>query len=74
MAKILIDKTQRNKRSVSGVSLCHYCDHNLFPHGKIINHDTDKNAMMMKDGSWKCSHCVIEEMKKAMGIFDRCKE
>jgi hypothetical protein len=73
MAKILIDMTNRNKRHVTGTSLCHYCRHDLFPHGKIIDHSTDKNAIRMKDGSWKCSVCLLEDMKKATALLNRQK-
>jgi hypothetical protein len=74
MARILIDKTHGNKRSISGTSLCHYCNEFLFPHGKIINHDTDKNAIRMKDGSWKCSVCVLEDLEKTTKLMNRHKD
>jgi hypothetical protein len=73
MARILIDKTQGNKRSVAGVSLCKYCNEFLFPNGKIINHDTDKNAVRMPNGQWKCSICVQEDLEKTTKLMNRHK-
>jgi hypothetical protein len=74
MAKIFIDMTNRNKRHVTGTSLCHYCRDDLFPHGKIIDHSRDKNAIRMKDGSWKCGICVTEQNEKATKLMNRLKD
>jgi hypothetical protein len=73
MARILIDMTNRNKRHVDGTSLCHYCRDDLFPHGKIIDHSTDKNAIRMKNGSWKCGVCVSEDLIKTTKLLNRQK-
>jgi hypothetical protein len=74
MAKILIDLTNKNKRHVTGTSLCHYCRHDLFPHGKIIDHSRDKDAIRMPNGQWKCGVCVIEDMEKAIKLLNRHKD
>jgi hypothetical protein len=66
--------TNRNKRHISGTGLCHYCRHDLFPHGKIINFDTDKNAIRMKNGSYKCGVCVREDFEKVTKLMNRHKE
>ena len=71
MAKILIDMTNRNKRHITGTSLCHYCRHDLFPHGKIIDHSTDHIAKQMPNGQWKCGVCVREDFEKTTKLMNR---
>jgi hypothetical protein len=73
MAKILIDLTNKNKRHVDGTSLCHYCRDDLFPHGKIIDHSTDKLARRTDKGDWKCGVCVIEDIEKVNKLMTRRK-
>lgn len=73
MIDILIDKTNRNKRYKTGTGLCHYCRHDIFPHGKIIDPSTDKLARRTDKGDWKCGVCVIEDMKKATKLMNRGK-
>ena len=74
MAKILIDMTNRNKRHVTGTSLCHYCRDDLFPHGKIIDHSTDKLARLTSKGDWKCGVCVREDFEKTTKLMNRQKD
>jgi hypothetical protein len=73
MVRILIDMTDKNKRYRSGVALCHYCRHDLFPHGKIVDLATDKDAIQMKNGSWKCGVCVREDLEKTTKLMNRQK-
>jgi hypothetical protein len=69
MTDILIDMTNRNRRYKTG--LCHYCNSDIFPHGKIVDPSTDKNAIQMKNGSWKCGVCVREDFEKATKLMNR---
>lgn len=69
----MIDMTNRNKRYRSGVGLCHYCRHDLFPHGKIFDPSTDKLARRTDKGDWKCGICVSEESKKLLNMMNRQK-
>jgi hypothetical protein len=71
MVDIMIDMTNRNKRYRGGVGLCHYCRHDLFPHGKIFDASTDKVAKQMPNGSWKCGVCVREDFEKATRLMNR---
>jgi hypothetical protein len=73
MVNITIDMTNHNKRYVSGVGICRYCRHDIFPHGKIVDLDTDKEAVLMRNGSVKCGVCVREDMEKATKLFNRGK-
>jgi len=73
MVKILIDKTRGNKRSRSGITLCKYCRHDLFPHGKMFDVSTDKNAIRMPNGQWKCGICVAEDLEKTTKLLNRGK-
>ena len=74
MARILIDLTNKNKRSISGISLCHYCRPDLFPHGKIIDHSTDKLARRTDKGDWKCGVCLHEDFEKTAKLMNRHKD
>jgi hypothetical protein len=71
MTDILIDMTNRNRRYKTG--LCQYCNSDIFPHGKIVDPSTDRNANQMPNGSWKCGVCVIEDFKKATKLMNRGK-
>jgi hypothetical protein len=73
MAKILIDMTNRNKRHITGTSLCHYCRDDLFPHGKIIVH-SDKLARRTSKGDWKCGVCLREDFEKTTKLMNRQKD
>jgi hypothetical protein len=50
------------------VELCHYCDHWLFPRGKIISRH-DKDARRQPDGSLKCGTCVAQDNAKLLSLF-----
>jgi uncharacterized protein YbaR (Trm112 family) len=67
---ILIDLTTK-RRYKTGI--CHYCDHSKYPNGKIIDPTTDRNAIQMKNGSWKCGVCVLDNMKKLTSLLNRQK-
>jgi hypothetical protein len=69
---ILIDLTSRPRRRYN-INLCHYCDHDKFPHGKPIDPTSDKEARQMKDGSWKCGICIGEDVKKSLSLFGGSK-
>jgi ribosomal protein L37AE/L43A len=67
MVKIMIDMTSRpHKRYRSGIALCHYCRHDLFPHGKMFDVSTDKDAIQIKNGSYKCGVCVREDLRRQL--------
>ena len=66
---IMIDLTSRPYKRYQ-INRCHYCDHDQYPEGKPIDPTTDVNAQQMKDGSWKCSECVLEDNKKLLKLFD----
>jgi hypothetical protein len=69
---IFVDRTSgKTKRYKTGI--CHYCDHNKYPNGKIIDPSTDRNAIQMKDGSWKCGVCNLDTLKKVTSLFNRQK-
>jgi hypothetical protein len=63
--------TNRNRRHVTGTSLCHYCRSDLFPHGKIIDHSTDKLARRTSKGDWICGVCVTEMNNKIVDGMNR---
>jgi hypothetical protein len=71
MIDILIDMTKGNKRSRSGIALCHYCRPDLFPRGKMIDVAEDKNAKQMPNGQWKCSTCLHEDLEKTTKLMNR---
>jgi Pyruvate/2-oxoacid:ferredoxin oxidoreductase delta subunit len=65
MTDILIDMT--NKRRYK-VNRCHYCNHDKYPDGKIID-PSDKYARHTDKGDWKCGICVNEESKKLIDMM-----
>jgi hypothetical protein len=73
MVDIMIDMTNKNKRSRSGITLCKYCRHDLFPHGKMFDVSRDHNSIRMPNGQWKCGVCVMEDMEKATKLMNRGK-
>jgi hypothetical protein len=63
MTDVFIDATRgKPKRYLTG--RCHYCDHNIYPSGKLIDPSVDKNAIRLNDGTWMCGICNFEETKK----------
>ena len=70
LTDILIDMTNRNRRYKTG--LCHYCNSDIFPHGKIVD-PSDKYARHTGKGDWKCGTCVNEESKKLLNMMNRRK-
>jgi hypothetical protein len=67
MVDVMIDITEKGKPKRYTVNRCHYCDHDKYPEGKVIDPTTDKNAKQMKDGSWKCSYCITSDMLSLFG-------
>ena len=66
---ILIDlTTPERKRYV--VNFCHYCDHDKYPNGKLIDPTTDHNAIKTAKGDWKCGVCVSEDNKKLLKLLN----
>jgi hypothetical protein len=74
MIDILIDMTNKNKRSLGGVGLCHYCNSFIRPHGKIVDLTRDREAVLMKNGSVKCGVCVREDLEKTTKLLNRGKD
>jgi hypothetical protein len=66
--KMMIDILTR-----SGVGLCKYCRHDLFPRGKMFDVSTDKDAIQMPNGSYKCGVCVREDLEKTTKLLNRRK-
>jgi hypothetical protein len=65
MVKIMIDMTSRpHKRYRSG---------DLFQHGKMFDVSTDKDAIQIKNGSYKCGVCVREDLEKTTKLLNRRK-
>jgi hypothetical protein len=63
MTDIMIEMTSRpSKRYL--VNRCHYCDHDKYPEGKIIDPTTDHDARKTDKGDWICGTCVIEGLYK----------
>jgi hypothetical protein len=48
------------------IKWCHYCDHERYPGGKIIDPTTDNHAKKTEKGDWMCGDCVhnTETIKK----------
>jgi hypothetical protein len=66
MTDIFIDLTQGKPKSyVTG--RCFYCDHK-HPNGKLIDPTIDKNAIRLKDGSWMCGVCNVEQIKNLLNM------
>jgi hypothetical protein len=65
MADIFLDCTTKPFRRYV-TNRCHYCDHDKYPQGKVIDPTTDKQARQMKDGSFMCGYCVTE---KSLSLF-----
>jgi hypothetical protein len=49
---LLIDMTKKRRYKVNR---CHYCDHDKYPDGKIID-PSDKYARRTDKGDYKCGH------------------
>jgi hypothetical protein len=69
MTDTFIDLTQRKpKRYVTG--RCHYCDHNRYPSGKLIDPTTDKMAKQTAEGDWMCGVFVIEKFEEIKRLYE----
>jgi hypothetical protein len=62
---IMIDLTSHPHKRYN-VNICHYCNHDKYPNGKVIDPTADHNAKQMKDGSFKCGVCVTEGLLRLM--------
>jgi hypothetical protein len=69
MTDILIDLTTKKRYKVKR---CHYCNHDKYPEGKIID-PSDKYARHTDKGDWKCGYCVGEDTKKILNMMNRQK-
>lgn len=68
MTDIMIDMTSRPYKRYK-INRCHYCDHDKYPEGKIIDPTTDKHAKQTEIEDWMCGVCVLEEDKKLLSLF-----
>jgi hypothetical protein len=59
--------TNNKKRYKTGV--CHYCNDDKYPNGRLIDPATDRNARQMEDGTWKCGVCLAEGNAKLLSLF-----
>jgi hypothetical protein len=68
LTEIMIDLTSRQRKRYV-INRCHYCNHDKYPNGKIIDPTIDKGIMTDK-GDWKCGTCVNEDSKKLLKLLD----
>jgi hypothetical protein len=66
---ILIDYTKTRKGKRYNIEVCHYCNHDKYPHGKPIDSTTDLHARKTDKGNWKCGTCVAEESKDLLRLM-----
>jgi hypothetical protein len=66
---IMIDLTPGNRGKRYKTGVCHFCSHDRYPSGKLIDPTTDHNARQMEDGRWKCGVCIGEETTRLLSLF-----
>jgi hypothetical protein len=79
MPGIMIDirdrrRTPQIKPNRYVIHRCTYCDRDRWPIGKPIDPTTDKQAIQMKDGTFKCGVCIGEDVKKSLTLFGGKKD
>ena len=69
MTDVLIDLTTRRRYNINR---CHYCDHDKYPDGKIID-PSDKYARHTDKGDFMCGVCALEINQKILESMNRRK-